>query len=534
MSSTVSGGSPAAIPVSGSSSEAIPVTRKGGSTYGQILKSSALIGGSTVVTVAVGIVRTKAMAVFLGTAGFGLMGLFSSIADLARSVASLGISNSGVRQIAESVGSGDEARIARTVFVLRRVSLLLGIFGAILLAVFARPMSVLTFGDDKYAPAVVLLSLAVWFRIVSDSQAALVQGMRRISDLARMNIIGAVAGTALAIPLVSFFGEQGVVPSLIGLAIMTLLVSWWYSRKVKISKPVVTREQLRAEAGGLLKLGAAFMASALLTMGAAYAVRLIVLRNVGLDGAGLYQAAWAIGGLYIGFILQAMGADFYPRLTGISKDNQECNRLVNEQAEISLLMAGPGVLATLTFAPWVLMVFYSREFEGAVELLRWICLGMTLRVVAWPMGFIILARGLKGVFFWTEVAATVVHVGLALMLVPFVGLSGAGIAFLCLYVWHSLLIYFVVRRVSGFRWSAANRRVGLLTFAVVGAVFCGFVLLPFWVATMIGALGVLLSAGFSLRTLVRLLPEGRIPAPIRRVLERLGMLPSSSTTCIGG
>ena len=43
-------------------------------TYGQILKSSALIGGSSVLTIAIGIVRTKATAVLLGPAGFGLLG----------------------------------------------------------------------------------------------------------------------------------------------------------------------------------------------------------------------------------------------------------------------------------------------------------------------------------------------------------------------------------------------------------------------------------------------------------------------------
>src|SRR4051794_27796016 len=45
-------------------------------SYGQILKSSALIGLSTMVNLAIGIVRAKAMAVWLGPAGFGLMGLY--------------------------------------------------------------------------------------------------------------------------------------------------------------------------------------------------------------------------------------------------------------------------------------------------------------------------------------------------------------------------------------------------------------------------------------------------------------------------
>ena len=75
--------------------------------------------------------------------------------------------------------------------------------------------------------------------------------------------------------------------------------------------------------------------------GAAYVVRILIVKHAGVDAAGLYQSAWGLGGLYIGFILQAMGTDFYPRLTAIANDNTECNRLVNEQAHVSLLLAGP-------------------------------------------------------------------------------------------------------------------------------------------------------------------------------------------------
>ena len=59
-----------------------------------------------------------------------------------------------------------------------------------------------------------------------------------------------------------------------------------------------------------------------------------------------------------------MGADFYPRLTAVADDHKECNRLVNEQAEVGLLLAGPGVIATLTFAPLVIWLFYSSAFRA--------------------------------------------------------------------------------------------------------------------------------------------------------------------------
>ena len=116
----------------------------------------------------------------------------------------------------------------------------------------------------------------------------------------------------------------------------------------------MTFSEIRHEAASLLKLGFAFMASGFLVMGAAYAVRIIVVRDVGLEAAGFYSAAWTLGGLYVGFVLQAMGADFYPRLVSVATDNPRCNRLVNEQAQVSLLLAGPGIIATITFAPLVI------------------------------------------------------------------------------------------------------------------------------------------------------------------------------------
>ena len=81
------------------------------------------------------------MAVWLGPAGFGLMGLYSSIADLAQSIAGMGINASGVRQIAEAVGTGDTERIARTAVMLRRTAILLGVLGAALLCAASQRIS---------------------------------------------------------------------------------------------------------------------------------------------------------------------------------------------------------------------------------------------------------------------------------------------------------------------------------------------------------------------------------------------------------
>ena len=222
-------------------------------TYGQILRSTALVGGGAVVVVALGIVRTKAMAVLIGPSGMGLFSLFSSVADLARNVFGMGVSSSAVRQIAEAAGTGDQCRIGMTVAVLRRVSVGLSVLATAAILALARPLSRWTFGTDEYYLPTALLSLVVFFRIVSDSQGALLQGLRRISELTKATVIGAVSGTALSLILVFLYRESGVVPSLVAVAIMSLSATWWYSRGNVPATSRLRGTDVEAEAGALLR-----------------------------------------------------------------------------------------------------------------------------------------------------------------------------------------------------------------------------------------------------------------------------------------
>jgi enterobacterial common antigen flippase len=461
------------------------------------------------------------MAVLLGPAGFGLLALYKSIAELAQNVASVGINISGVRQIASAGSSKDTQRIAQTAYVLRRTAMVLGVLGATLLIVLAGPVSALTFGYRQHAAAVALLAIAVLFRCVSAGQIALIQGMGNIPDLARVRVWSAFISTVISIPIIYILRQDGLVPSLIAVAAATAATSWWYSPKVNtrcISK--LSALQLKGEIVTLLKLGFTFMATSFMISGATYGIRVLVLRDLGLEASGLYQAAWTLSGLYVGFILDAMGADLYPRLAAVFDDNIACNRLVNEQAQVSLLMAVCGVIPTLTFSPVVIGIFYSPEFYGAVEILRWLCLGMMLRILSWPLGFVLLAKGAQKAFFWSELVWTVVYLTLSWACISYFGLTGAGIAFAVSYIFSLTTNYIIARRLTGFRWSTENKHTILLFFSLIIVVFSGFYLLPPLFANALGTLGTLFSGVYSLYAVLKL--GGRI-WPSRPAVAHLGL-----------
>jgi PST family polysaccharide transporter len=144
------------------------------------------------------------------------------------------------------------------------------------------------------------------------------------------------------------------------------------------------------------------------------------------------------------------------------------------------------------------------------------------------MGFIIVAKGRQSIFFWCELAYTAVYVALAWLGIRYFALNGAGMAFFGSYLFHWLMIYPVVRWLTGFRWSAANRQIGLIFLATIGLVFSSFYLLSFWASTAVGALAAVLSGIYSLRTLCRLVSLHRAPPFVQRLLVRCRLAPSGA------
>jgi PST family polysaccharide transporter len=484
------------------------------------MKSSSIIGGSSVINILIGIVRTKVLAVLLGPAGMGLVGVYGSITELVSTLAGMGITFSGVRQIAEANGTGDRAKIARTIIAVRRVAFFLGILGAVLLAGLSGIISRITFDNRDHALALAIISLTIFFGAVSGGQRALIQGMRQIRNLAILGILGALFGTLFSIPIVYFWGMKGIPWYLVMLSAMGILTSWWYARKVQTEKVSLSWKEVWTEARPLLALGLVFMSSGLMGTATAYLIRMVIVRKLGIDAAGLFQSSFTLSSLYVGFILGAMGADFYPRLTAVAKDNEACRKLVNEQTEIGLLMAAPGVVATLAFAPWVIAIFYSSKFAPAVEVLRWQTLGVFLRVVSWPLGFLVLAKGAKRTYFMTEFAANLVHILLMFGLVHYFHLSGTGMAFFGLYVVYTILMLFCSLRLWNFSFSSTNAKYISIFCIIIAAAFCASVFLNPVASLILNTLLFLIVSAYCLRALLAALGIHTAAAILTRLRAR--------------
>jgi len=439
------------------------------SSYARILKTSSILGSSSLIDILFRVIRTKILAVFLGPASFGLLALYSSLVDMIISITSLGIGQSAVRDISKANVTSDRDRVARVTLILRRVVWVTGGLGLLVTVCIAYPASFWMFDDDKHIWSIGLLGIIVLFSQIKSGQMALLSGLRLISEVARANILGSFLGTLVAVPLIIWLGKDGIIPFLIVVALGQLIGSWRYARKQNLSRVQVNWRECMKESSSMLRLGLVLMVSGVALAVSAYFIKLILQQYLGEESVGIYQASYTLSGIYIGFILQAMSGDFFPHLTAISDDEKARNKLVNEQMDMAILIAVPGLILLLLFSDVLFSLLYSERFIGGSDVLRWQVLGMLGRIISWPMGFILLARSDKLALIISEIAIALAHVFFVWWGVQLYGVEGAGIAFTLEYFLHIILMVFITKRRHDFVFESNT-----LLYIVFGSVLVFF------------------------------------------------------------
>lgn len=131
-------------------------------SYRNITKSIGIFGGTTIFQILVGLIKNKIVAVLLGPLGMGIQGMLISTTSLISSFTGLGLHTSSVRDVAMAYSSKDQDRVDTTVTILRRLVIATGLLGTLSVFVFARTLSIWSFGNEDYTIAFRLTSIVLF------------------------------------------------------------------------------------------------------------------------------------------------------------------------------------------------------------------------------------------------------------------------------------------------------------------------------------------------------------------------------------
>ena len=399
-------------------------------SYQQIFKATSLFGGVQVFNIIIAIIRSKFIAILLGPAGMGIAELLNSTTGIIRTFTSFGLGTSAVKDVAAANATGNNERISNVVTIFRRLVWITGLLGCVVIIVLSPWMSRLTFGNSNYTLAFIWLSVTLLFQQLSSGQIVLLQGMRKLQYLAKANMIGAVAGLLISVPIYYFWHIDGIVPAIILTSIATLIISWFFANKIPIKKAEINLQQTISGGKDMLRMGFMLSLSGLIATIASYVVRIFISRHGGVEDVGLYSAGFAIISTYVGLIFSAMGTDYYPRLSSVAHNGDQTTKVINQQAEITILILGPILAVFLIFINWIVILLYSKKFIAVDEMLHYAALGMFFKAITWVIGFIFLAKGNSKIFFFSELASNTYILLLNLLGYYLLGLTGMGISFL--------------------------------------------------------------------------------------------------------
>ena len=436
------------------------------SSYRSIFKATSLFGGVQIWKILINIVKQKFIAILLGPTGMGISGLFLSATSFVESFTAMGLSTSAVKNVAEAGATGDNQRVNKVVATLRKLVWITGLLGTFVVVLLSPVLSKSSFGNYDYTIPFIFLSVTLLFHQLSAGQSVLLQGLRRLRHLAVSGVLGSLFGLIFSIPIYYFFGVKGIVPTLILDSVTTVLLTWYFARKIPTECTKMTLRETIMEGKNMIGMGLSMSLTNILTLGIAYLLRVYIARVGGTDQVGLYTAGFAIVNTYIGMVFSAMSTDYYPRLSSVNTDNSKCKELINQQAEIATLLVAPLALVFILFAPLIIKLLYTDSFLGVVSFMQLCMLGMLFKAGSWSISFVFLAKSDMRQFIFNEVLIKVINVPMYLLSYKYYGLFGMGVAYILNYLFYMILVYVVSKRKYDFAFSYDYKKQ-LLVYAVL-------------------------------------------------------------------
>lgn len=446
----------------------------------------------------ISIIRTKLIAIFIGPAGMGIISLLNSALNTVGGITGLGIETSAVKHISEQHGDEDLKTVSRIIAIVKKITFWTGIFGALMVALFSRVLSELTFGNSNYTYLFVYLSVTLFFKQLTVAQMVVFQGLRKLQKLAKANFYGNLFGLVVSIPLYYFYRIDAIVPTIVLASVASLLVSFYYSKQIKIQKIDVSNSQIVSEGKSIIKLGLMLSLSGLLTLVASYIIQIYIGKMGGLEQVGLYNAGFTLLNSYVGIVFTVMSTDYFPKLSSICSDNQKIRQSVLEQSYMSVFIMTPIVILFLTFVPLIVKILFTAKFLSIIPMVCFGILGMLFRAVSWSMGFILIAKGDSEMFIKTAFGFNFLSVILNVSGYYFCGLEGLGFSFLIYYLIHLVGIKIITGKRYDFYFDADFYRTYLICMTMcIVTFFMRYIPNPILKYSLM-ALMIVLSFGFVL------------------------------------
>lgn len=92
------------------------------------------------------------------------------------------------------------------------------------------------------------------------------------------------------------------------------------------------------------------------------------------------------------------------------------------------------------------MVLFTNEFKPAIELFKWQLTGDVVKISAWLLSYIMLAKAMTYQYVITEIIFSFILVSTSMISIQIFGLIGVTYAYTITYIIYFLLLYTLIKK----------------------------------------------------------------------------------------
>lgn len=444
-----------------------------------LAKNTIMLASPKVIKFAVGILRAKLIAIYLGVVGAGIIDQLQSTISEISNISLASLPDGMVKLIAQQNGiEFDLIKISAIIKTYVVMVIPITIFMTFIGYYFADEITLYILGDIKYKLFFQIAFIAFPITVMTTTLRAPMKAFKEVKSFAIAEVSIIIINIIIFVPLIYFFKLTGgviyvtlsfVTSFFVTYSLVRKNVMKKYNIKFKdVTKAVFSNtyfKELLSYMGVGLVGGTYFIFAEVTT-------RAIVVNELGIEKLGIYSPITKWSGLFVGFILPSIYTYLYPRLSE-SKSNEEITGVINDVLRLITFVALPFIIMGISLREEVIPFFYSQEFSEASIYLPFHFTSLVFVIWAAILSQLFYATGrLKGFLIFGLVLNSLSLI-IVYYLVPAYGLYGYLTKFTIIPI-LTLISYFIYWT-KEVQLKVFNENLKIMGYSI----FCGVLLLFF-------------------------------------------------------
>ncbi len=406
-----------------------------------LVKTSILSAISTVIRIISGFVINKVVAVYIGPSGLALIGQFQNFIGLILNISGNALSTAITKYTAEY--HDDENKKYRLWSASFKIVLPISVFVSIFIFIFSNELSNYLFQSEKFAYILEVFAITIPIFLMNTLFMAILNGHRDIKKYIILNIISSIVSLVFVSLLVIYFALDGALLAYVLGQSIVLIVTLIYIKKeswLKIDNFTYNfqSDEVKKLFGFAVITFTSVSASSIMML----VVRDYLTQNFSAESAGYWQGIWSLSQVSLSLITMSLSTYLLPTLSGL-KDSKQ----ISIELQKAYLLMIPVAISISLFAYLlrepIILILFTEKFMPMEELFAWQFVGNVIKVAAWLLGYLVVAKAMIKTVVVTEVIFAISFIVFTILLTDYYGLIGVTQAYTINSFLHLLTMIFV-------------------------------------------------------------------------------------------